>query len=87
MFRNQLKKKSHARKVINERREETLFLWGMSHGVISNMCQAESLGINHVIVEYLSRKAVLGIDNTGCISGRDNSIFLNGDRLIATEEG
>jgi hypothetical protein len=30
---------------------------------------------------------LLRIDNTGCISGRDNSIFLNSDRLIATEEG
>jgi hypothetical protein len=32
-------------------------------------------------------RLLLGIDNTGCISVRDNSIFLNGDRLIATEEG
>jgi hypothetical protein len=30
---------------------------------------------------------MLGIDNTRCISRRDNSIFLNSDRLIATEEG
>jgi predicted nucleotidyltransferase len=31
---------------------------------------------------------VLGLDNTGCLFGRGNSILLDDDdRLIATEEG
>jgi hypothetical protein len=30
---------------------------------------------------------MLGIYNTGCIDGRDNDVFLDDDRLIATEEG
>jgi hypothetical protein len=48
--------------------------------LITDNTDAEKLG-------KVSNSLMLGIDNTGCISRRDNSIFLDGDRLIATEEG